>query len=127
MLLLKKQKVNYIIVPYMQEFSMYRNIKLSVQLICFIIWSCSTKKHNEASEIKDSVATEEIESNNLDIREFKELDVPKLNFKGKIMKGLSWVDKNGDNYFIITEGNAKRIDPALQVFGMKLFKKLQIN
>ncbi|MBI5325499.1 MAG: hypothetical protein HZB41_09570 [Ignavibacteriae bacterium] len=62
---------------------------------CFLLTSCSKQQ--------DKIATEP----SFKILEFKKSSFPSsLVYKGAVVKGLHWSDKNGDNYFLLTEENA---------------------
>lgn len=74
-------------------------MKLMLCVFCagclFLLTSCSKEQ--------DKISTEP----SFKMLEFKKASFPSsLVYKGSVVKGLHWSDKNGDNYFLLTEENA---------------------
>ena len=64
-------------------------------LLIFFLSSCSKQQ--------EKIATEPT----FKMLEFKKSSFPStLVYKGSVVQGLHWSDKNGDNYFLLTEENA---------------------
>lgn len=106
--------------------------KLILLLFCIFLISSCGKKNDSSSEKSTSETTREktdtqppsttsseegsakdIQSNSEGIKmhTFNKKDLPaSVKYKGKIVEGASWTDKNGDNILIITQTDVRNIN-----------------
>ena len=106
--------------------------KLVLLIFCiFLFTSCgkkedSTGKTGTSESTKENIDTppppnttseegsaKDIQSNSegIDMHKFSKNDLPSsIKYKGKIVDGASWTDKNGDNILIITQTDVKNIN-----------------
>ncbi len=77
----------------------------------------STEKKNQTPPASDKITGEgstkdtPTKSDAIEIHKFNKNDLPSLiKYRGKIVDGASWTDKNGDNILIITETDVRNIN-----------------
>lgn len=105
--------------------------KLILLVLCLFLFSTCGKKEDSTSEHSTSESTDKktdtlpqtdkitegstkdipTKSDGIEIHKFNKNDLPSsIKYKGKIVEGASWTDKNGDNILIITQTDVRNVN-----------------